>query len=203
MLKTLTNFCPKYKFSVIFFKSSPSLPPSCPMKLSPSMKPYFYPSRCHIFWSPSSYDFCGAHICALHCAEARWQHGLWRRHCKFQVGQQVRDVNYLKIKVFFYFLCIFFVCSARASPLQPVSSRLCHIPHLSTTVLQEFHLLVQVAHLAHLLLQEVAHLALLLHEAHLAHCLLFFSWSFRSFSKRTHEFYKNILAEKKLKKFFS
>ncbi len=45
-----------------FKKNSPSLPPPCSFKLSPSLRAYFYPPPCYTFLSPSPYDFFGAHV---------------------------------------------------------------------------------------------------------------------------------------------
>ncbi len=51
------NFLPKIQLFHHSFESSPSLPPPCLLKLSPSLKPYIYSSPCHYFCVPPLYDF--------------------------------------------------------------------------------------------------------------------------------------------------
>ncbi len=69
----IATLCHNLKFTISFFSK---FPPSCFLKLSPSLKPYFYPPTLSRFLFPPSYDLFVAHIwvqstdipTALHCS---------------------------------------------------------------------------------------------------------------------------------------
>ncbi len=51
-VKKFVIFAQNLNFLSFFFKISLSLSPSCPMKLSPFLKPYFYPLPCQFLFPP-------------------------------------------------------------------------------------------------------------------------------------------------------